>query len=193
VSPEGCKIIEVHYLGEGIDYTGAELHSHFVRERSGIAIDGVVAFVGGCEVDGKRLVDLEDFAAGNYIRARRMLHFVGEHFQCPLREGNVRLRLFASILKETIETMSPGSAVTRRGDDLFVGERKLTVAIATVSPVSSVFHCGVNVDPVGAPVPVIGLPELGIEVKPFALEALQRYRIECQAIELALRKVRGVP
>ncbi len=192
MSPEGSKIIEVRYLGEGIDYTGAELRSHFVRERSQIAVDGVVSFVGGCEVDGRHLVDLEDVAEGNFIRARRMLHFIGEHFQCPLREGNVRLRLFSSILKETIESMSPGTVVKRRGDDLFINERKLTVAVATATPVSTVFHCGVNIDPVGAPVPAIGLPELGIEVKPFALEALQRYRLECEAIELALRKVRGV-
>jgi hypothetical protein len=192
VSAEGCKIIDVRYIGEGIDYTGAELRSHFLRELSRIATDGVIAFVGGCEVDGRRLVDLEDATEGNFIRARRMLHFLGEHFQCPLREGNVRLRLFASILKETIEEMSPGTVVVRRGDDLFVSGRKLTVAIATVSPVSTVFHCGVNVDPVGAPVAAIGLPELGIEAKPFALEALARYRGECEAIELALRKVRGV-
>jgi hypothetical protein len=50
----------------------------------------------------------------------------------------------------------------------------------------------VNVDPLGAPVPAVGLAELGIDAKPFALSVLERYRGECEAIELAMRKVRGV-
>jgi hypothetical protein len=193
VNAEGCTIIEMRFLGEGIDYTGLELRSHFIRQRTRIASDGLIAFVGRCEVDGARLVDLEDAAAGSVIRARKMLHFIGEHFQCPLREGNARLRLFAAVVKEAIEEMAPGTPAARRGDDLFVNGRKLTVAICTVSPVSTLFHFGVNVDPLGAPVPAVGLAELGIETAPFALSVLERYRLECESIELALRKVRGVP
>jgi hypothetical protein len=193
VNGESGDGIEVRFLGERIDYTGLELRSHFIRERSGIACDGLVAFVGGCEVGGARLVDLEDAAAGSVIRARTMLHFIGEHFQYPLREGNARLRLFAAVVKEALEEAAPGATVARRGDDLFVNDRKLSVAICTVSPVSVLYHFGVNVDPRGAPVPAIGLAELGIEAEPFARSVLERYRDECRSIELAMRKVRGVP
>ncbi|MBN1162956.1 MAG: DUF366 family protein, partial [Candidatus Krumholzibacteriota bacterium] len=54
-----------------------------------------------------------------------------------------------------------------------------------------VFHCGVNIDPAGAPVPAAGLEEMGIEARDFAGRALERYCAECRSVEMALRKVRG--
>jgi hypothetical protein len=185
-------LVQTAFLAEEIAYTGAELRSHFVREKAGIPWDGVVAFTGACGVSGSRLVDLEDVEEQHEIVAKQMLHFIGEHFQCPLREGNVRLRLFASIVKETLEEMSPGVAVTRSGDDLFVNGRKLTVAICTASPMSLVFHFGVNVNPSGAPVSAVGLKKFDVEAKQFGLAVLDRYARECESIERALRKVRGV-
>lgn len=187
------RIVEMAFLPLPLDYTGAELRSHFVRERGRIEWDGVVAFVGACAVRGERLVDLEDAEGGSEIVAERMLHFIGEHFQCGLREANARLRLFVSIAREALEDRASAARVDRRGDDLFVGERKLSVAICTATPVSAVFHFGVNVDPLGAPVPAIGLVELGVDAAAFAREVLDRYAAECEAIERALRKVRAVP
>jgi len=189
---KGYKLIETSYLAEEIDYTGSELHSHFVREKAGIEWDGVIAFTGSSRVAGSRLVDLEDAEEQHEITAKRMLHFIGEHFQCSLREGNVRLRLFASIVKDTLDGMAPESAAVRDGDDLFVNGRKLTVAICTISPLSALFHFGVNIDPAGAPVSAVGLKKFGIDPKKFALAVLDRYAVECSSIERALRKVRGV-
>jgi len=189
---KGFTLLEAAFLAAEIEYTGSELRSHFVREKAGIGGDGVIAFTGACRVAGSRLVDLEDAEEQHEIVAKQMLHFIGEHFLCPLKEGNVRLRLFASIVKETLEEMSPGIAVTRDGDDLFVGDRKLTVAICTVSPLSLLFHFGVNINPSGAPVSAIGLKKFGIDTKRFGLAVLERYTLECESIERALRKVRGV-
>jgi hypothetical protein len=121
-----------------------------------------------------------------------MLHFIAEQFQQPLREGNVRLRLFAAIVKETLEEMSPGIEVTRDGDDLFVKGRKLTVAICTASTLSTVFHFGINVNPAGAPVAAVGLKKFDIDPKRFGLAVLERYALECASIERAIRKVREV-
>jgi hypothetical protein len=185
--------LETRWLDTGIGYTGAELRSHFIREITGVRDDGLVAFTGKCDVSGERLVDLEDAESGSVIVARMMLHFIGEHFQCPLPEGNVRLRLFASILADAIVGLVPGTPVTRLGDDLFIDERKLSVAICTVSPVSAVFHLGVNIDPSGAPVPAVGLDELGVDPRELAERAMAVYRSECESIGRALRKVRGVP
>jgi hypothetical protein len=192
VNERGYRLLETAFLAEEIEYTGSELRSHFVREKAGIAWDGVIAFLGPCRVAGKRLVDLEDAEEQHEIVAKRMIHFIGEHFQCSLREGNVRLRLFASIIKETLEEMSAGIAVTRDGDDLFVAGRKLTVAVTTASPLSAVFHFGVNVNPSGAPVSAVGLKKFDIDAKAFGLAVLERYARECESIERALRKVRGV-
>ena len=189
---KGFVLTGTAFLAEELAYTGAELRSHIVREKAGIPWDGVVAFTGACGVAGSRLVDLEDAEEQHEIIAKQMLHFIGEHFQCPLREGNLRLRLFASLTKEALEEMSPGIGVIRRGDDLFVGDRKLTVAICTSTPLSLVFHFGVNVNPLGAPVSAVGLKKFGLEAKVLGLAVLERYARECESIELALRKVRGV-
>ena len=185
-------LVEVLWTGRAADYDGSQLRSHYIREETGIASDAVIAFAGACDVRGGSLVDLEDAEAGSTIVAAHMLHFIGEHFQAPLRESNFRLRLFVSILKEQIEAAVPRVKLTRDGDDLFAGKRKLTVAITTTSSVSSLFHCGVNIDPAGAPVPAIGLEELGIDHAALAAAVLERYRDECMSVELALRKVRGV-
>jgi len=185
-------MLETKALQERIDYTGDQLRSHFVREKTGIDVDGVVAFRGACAVTGQRLVDLEDAEQHSSIIAEEMVHFIGEHFECTLREANYRLRLFVSILSESIKELAPAITVTRDGDDLYIGGKKLTVAIATVTPVSTVFHCGVNIDPRGAPVPAIGLAEVGVDGDRFTAAVLERYRRECLSIDRAIRKVRGV-
>jgi hypothetical protein len=180
------------FVEERIDYTGLELRSHFIRERTGIETDGLIAFIGRCRVEGNALVDLEDSEAGDFIEAERMLHFIGEHFAVGAREGNLRLRLLVAIVRELMEKDVGGAGIERKGDDLFVQDRKLTVAIATVSPVSSLMHLGVNIDPAGAPVAAVGLEELGIDPAGLARAVLERYGTECRSIEIALRKVRGV-
>ncbi len=192
MTDKGYDLIKTVFLEERMDYSGLELRSHFVRERSGIETDGLVAFIGGCSVKGDALVDLEDAEAGDFIAADRMLHFIGEHFDSGLREGNLRLRLLVAIVRELIEERSGEEGIERRGDDLYVRARKLTVAISTVSPVSSLMHLGVNIDPTGAPVAAVGLEELDIDPVDLAKATLGRYAEECRSIELALRKVRGV-
>lgn len=186
------ELIGTRFIDEEIDYDGRQLRSHFIRERTGLESDALVAFIGGCDVRGEDLVDLEDSEKGETIVASRMLHFIGEHFSIGLREGNVRLRLLASTAIELLAESPGGSRARRDGDDLYVDDRKLSVAICTRSPVSVVFHFGIDIDPAGAPVPAIGLEELGIEPSRFARTLMDRYRRECASIELALRKVRGV-
>jgi hypothetical protein len=95
-------------------------------------------------------------------------------------------------VRELIEKDATGAGIERKGDDLFAKGRKLTVAISTVSPVSSLMHLGVNIDPEGAPVEAVGLEELGIDHFALARDVLERYGAECSSVEIALRKVRGV-
>ena len=186
-------MIETRLLEDRIDYTGDQLRSHFVREVSGIDVDGVIAFRGSCVVRTDMLVDIEDAEKHSSIIAEEMLHFIGEHFECTLREANFRLRLFVSIIEETLSAIAPELELRRDGDDIFIGGRKLTVAIATVTPVSTVFHCGVNIDPAGAPVPAVGLYKEGVDPVKSAKAVLRRYGEECLSIDRAVRKVRGVP
>lgn len=185
-------MLETKILDKSADYTGEQLRSHFVREMSGITTDGVVTFRGACAVTGDLLVDIEDAEQHSSIIAEEMRHFIGEHFECSLREANYRLRLFVALTGEILRELAPGLTMRRDGDDLYVSGRKLTVAIATVTPVSTVFHCGVNIDPQGAPVPAVGLDEIEVDDGAFTSLLLERYAKECLSIDGAVRKVRGV-
>ena len=179
------------WIEDEMEYTGSQLRGHFVRETGGIKTDGVIAFAGMCRVSVSELVDLEDAEEGAVIRAEKMLHFIGEHFDCCLREANFRLRLFASIVMDLLRENGARPGLVRRGDDLYLEERKMSVGVATMTPVSAVFHFGVNIDPAGAPVQAAGLAEFGIDPQGTALSVLDRYRQECETVEMAVRKVRG--
>jgi len=185
------SVLETRWLNKEIEYTGGQLRGHYVRETGRIGTDGVVAFTGMCRVATSELVDLEDAEEGAVITAERMLHFIGEHFGCSLREANFRLRLFTSIVIDVLRGGGAGPELDRRGDDIFLKDRKMSVAVATMTPVSAVFHFGLNIDPAGAPVPAAGLEEFGVDPRETALSVLDRYRDECETIELAVRKVRG--
>lgn len=104
-----------------------------------------------------------------------------------------RQRLVVAEAAEILREMAPGLALRRCGDDLYRGERKLSVSVATRSPASGLIHFGVNVDPTGAPVPAVGLAELGVEPLEFARRLLAAYAEEMVGLERACAKVREVP
>ena len=183
-------LINTHFDGTERPYT--ELYGHFAFRTFGITGDAAVAFVGPCDVEGERLVDLADEHAGETIKAARMLHFVIEHFGVPLAEAVWRQRLFAAIVCEEVSARAPKASVRRQGDDVFANEGKLTVSIATVSPTSAVVHFGVNVDGAGAPVPVADLRSLGIDARELASAVLARYAAEAESARAAACKVKGV-
>jgi hypothetical protein len=58
-----------------------------------------------------------------------------------------------------------------------------------VSPVSTLIHFGINVDPAGAPVPAIGLAELGIDPAAFAPALLHLLDAEIEGVADAGSKV----
>ncbi|UCH78333.1 MAG: DUF366 family protein [Candidatus Coatesbacteria bacterium] len=183
-------MITTHFDSAERAYT--ELYGHFARKNFGLAGDAAVAFVGPCEVRGDKLVDLADRAAGNFIVAARMLHFVVEHFGLPLSEAVWRQRVLAALVAEEVARRVPGTAVERRGDDVYAAEGKLTVSIATVSPTSALIHLGVNVDATGAPVVAADLQGLGIDERELAEVILNRYAEEVETYREALGKVDGV-
>ncbi len=180
------------WLSQEIPYTGRELHSGWIADTAAIEGDALVAFVGSCEVPLEHMVDMEDVRRGVPIKAARMLHFLAEHFDTDLARTVLRQRLLVCRAAEILNQAS-AQLVRRDGDDLFVGERKLSVSIATSSPASTLIHLGLNIDPSGAPVPAIGLDELGVPVAEVAKQIMAAYVEELQSVEAAQRKVRGVP
>jgi hypothetical protein len=179
-------------LDKRIDYDGSQLHSHFALLEAQIMGDSMVAFFGGANVSNANLVDMIDRTSSNTIVAKEMLHFIVEHFPADLIFAVFRQRLLVAIARETL-LQHCDCPVERRGDDLFVKDRKLTVSIATISPVSTLIHFAVNIDPTGAPVPAIGLAEMGVDARDFALDLMRRVDQELDGITHSIVKVKAVP
>lgn len=182
-------------------YSGPELRPHFLLTEMGLQGSGIAAFLGPCQVKTEHLVDWEDRLVSDHIQSKQMLHLLGEFFGMTLREGVFAQRLIVAKLFEDLVARLPrlggGWSIRRSGDDIFVGkgseaERKLTVSIVTASPVSVLFHLGINVDPAGAPVPAIGLNELGIDAKEWIGPFLNSIQEEILGIDWACVKVRPV-
>jgi hypothetical protein len=177
-------------LDETVAYVGTELRSGWVREHTGAAGDAAVGFVGPCDVPTANLVDLDDARAGEYIRSASMAHVIVEHPACTLELAVLRQRILVALLGELLAAR--GKIARRDGDDLYYDGRKLTVSIAAPSSASSLIHLGINIDPAGAPVPAVGLAELGVEPRSLLHDLLSRYALELESAAHAATKVRTV-
>jgi len=178
-------------LDERIDYDGSQLSSLFAYRTAGLAGDSIVAFRGACRVTDETIVDVEDQRAGARIEGDDMLHFIAERFDERLEAMVLRQRLFGRLVADAIEERSDASVVVR-GDDLFIGTGKLSISVATVSPVSALFHFGLNIDQAGTPVETAALNDLSIAWEEAAAAALERYEVETRDVAFAARKVRWV-
>lgn len=185
------------WLKERIPYTGSELCPHWNSGKTGIFASSIVAFRGPCMVKTEELVDLEDSREGETIQAAEMLHFLGEWFEGGLDLAVARQRLliagFAEILARHVAP-EVRQFILRRGNDLFLAmpgkePRKLSVSIVTASPVSTLFHFGVNIDPAGAPVKAVGLSELGVNPEELASIVLRAWSEEWEGMAKARCKV----
>jgi hypothetical protein len=183
--------MKAHVAAEEITYTGEQLRSLWIYRTFGIEGDAIVWFVGPCDVSGDRLVDQVDAGAGDFIKAARMLHFIVEHFDGDLDHAILRQRLLVCLAREVLA--DDVQALRRVGDDLFVGDRKLSVSIATVSPVSTLIHFGINIDATGAPVPACGLAEFGLDPLRTAERLAAAYIAETKRMGKARCTVRSVP
>lgn len=181
------------FIEQEIKYTGEELAPHWIYRKFHLQGDAIVAFGGECEVKLTEMVDIEDVINNEPIYSKFMLSFIIEHFNIGLVEGVIRQRLLICIIKEAIENrLNEQHKVSRRGDDIFVDGKKLSVSIATKSLTSVLIHVGINIDPTGAPIDAIGLNFLKIlDTKEFAEYIMVKYSSEINDIILASTKVTG--
>ncbi|MBU6152885.1 MAG: DUF366 family protein [Bdellovibrionales bacterium] len=184
--------MKTQWMESPMPYLGPELKPHFILSKWKIEGSTLVAFRGPCDVKTEHLVDWEDRLQSDFIRAREMVHFLGEFFGITLKEGIWIQRLLVS--EWCVELLKRGIEVSREGDDLFVGGKKLSVSIVTASPVSVLLHLGINIDPEGAPVSAVGLGSLlpGVKVEELAARILSRFQNEYQSVDRASVKVRPV-
>lgn len=188
------------YLPDRINYDGSQLRSHWIFETAGLLGDAIVAFRGKCDVLREYMVDLVDKQAGSRIYSEDMLHFIVEHFDTDLERCILRQRLLIAIILEVLckfplplgERVKGEGGVDRRGNDLFDGDAKLSVSIATASPVSCLLHVGINVSSKNTPIKTKGLQDYNINPKALAEDVMKMYKIELEGVEEARWKVRGV-
>lgn len=179
------------FSNKKIDYDGSQLRSHFALDDLGVAGDSVVSFIGACAVK-EHMVDIEDSRKKEFIYSDSMLHFIIEHFDADLEKSIFRKRLFLSIIMEEIHKKTRVSRLRRIGNGLYDGNKKLTVAVATVSPVSSLIHVGLNISRTGVPIPVACLKDYGIDPKKLACEVMKKYCAEIESVYISKAKVKSV-
>ena len=184
--------MKTYFVKQEIKYIGSQLAPLWIYKNFKLQGDAIVSFVGECDVNLAHMVDIEDVINNEPIYSKLMLSFISEQFNVQLSEGVFRQRLLMCIIKELLEER--GVFVVRKGDDLMINGRKLSVSIATKSITSVLIHTGLNILSEDAPVDASGLTsELGItDIKDFALEVMKRYSEEIEDIMLATTKVRGV-
>jgi hypothetical protein len=184
-------MFRTRFLPAELVYDGTQLATHWPRRSAGLEGDCAVTFLGPAKVPTDNLVDLEDRRAGERITAARMLHLVGVRFGRTLAETVLRQRLYVFLAAERLRLRGVGLLV--EGDDIYTPDRrKLSVSIATVSPLAGLIHIGLNDDPSGAPVPAVGLAELEVDAADFAREFLGDLERAESALESAAAKVRAV-
>jgi hypothetical protein len=172
-----------------VDYDGTQIHSLWAYRVYGVQGDSLVAFQGGCEIPFANMVDLEDVRAQSRIASPRMLHFIAEHFDLDLEKAVLRQRLLAAIVRDEL-----GRDVRREGDDLFLGPGKLSISIATLTPVSSKIHFGINIErALNVGVETRALQDLGVDGTDLAKRVLVQYASQIDGIHDARTRVRGVP
>jgi hypothetical protein len=186
--------------GKKITYDGSQLRSLWAFTDHNVQGNSIVAFRGPCQVKVDSLVDLEDRKGNAEIYSDDMVHFIIELFDSDLDRTVVIQRLFLCVMKDVIEELKPELFISRRGNGLYIEveeeeeeDRKLTVSVATASPLSTLIHTGINVSSTGTPVPTLGLEDLEVPVDDFILKTLQGFINEMKGIALDRCKVRSVP
>ena len=183
--------MKAHWIEQEFPYDGSQLRSLFTYLNYKVQGDSISAWIGPCDIPNEHMLDGEDLVAEEQIRGGRMLHFIAEKFGQNLFSGVSLQRLLASIAQNLLEEMSE-KKLTRDGDDLYFGDGKLSISIATQSPVSTMIHFAVNVNNENTPVKTSSLEDIGLEPIPFAKELMNRFSNEVASIQVATEKVRPV-
>jgi hypothetical protein len=138
------------------------------------------------------MVDLDDKMKREFIYSTSMLHFIIEHFSCCLETAILRKRLFVSIIADEINALIRRNEFVRRDNGIYKGVSKLSVAVATKSPVSSLIHIGLNISSKDTPVNTACLKDHKIDPSKLALKCMKRYCDEMASVTMSKSKVRGV-
>lgn len=189
--------MQTHFIEEKYAYDGTQLRSLYAYLDHGILGPSIVSWQGACSISFDHMVDGEDLLAKAVIAGDEMLHFIIEVFDRDLFSGVLLQRLFASIARDYLKSQAGdvlgGQDLTRDGDDIFLGDRKLSISIATRSPVSVMVHFAMNVTNKGTPVKTLSLEDLKLSPRRVSEDLMNIFKNEYASIVAATQKVRPVP
>jgi hypothetical protein len=100
--------------------------------------------------------------------------------------------ILAIIIKDLLNEQLGKAVIRRRHTDLYDGEAKLSVSVATLSPVSALIHFGINISSRNTPVLTRGLEDYGINPRGFADSVMRQYVREIEDTQHARCKVKWV-
>ncbi|HEY9245365.1 MAG TPA: DUF366 family protein [Candidatus Methanoperedens sp.] len=159
----------------------------------GIKGDSIVIFHGPMDVSSENMKDLEDRNAKKAISGDDLIHIIVERFDSPasIRLAYYMQRLLIVCIMGVLQKR--GINTTRKGDDLFIDGKKLTVSIASAGISSEKIHCGINITSKGTPqeVRTVALDEFGLnEWEIIAPEISETFIQEVEDIEGDIVKTR---
>jgi len=190
---------------EQITYNGTAIGSHWALDKFDILGNSMISFRGPLKVPQSEMVDLldikEEGELGSYlITGKEAVQWIIEDFSPhpPNMELEYsRLRILVLVILEVLRKTIPDGEFRRSHTDIYVGEKKLSVGIATISKVSAKIHYALNLSSEGIPshVKAIGLYDLGmksLEVHSFSEEVGELYIEEMSRIARDCMKTRSV-
>lgn len=181
------------WLDQKLDYDGSQLAPLFAYRTTGTLGPSVIGFRGACNVLLDKMIDLEDLRASAEIRGSDMVHFIVEIFDHDLFGAVSFQRIIADLARATISELTGNRIGLRRdGDDLYLDNKKLSISIATASPVSQMIHFAVNVSNEGTPVATCALQDFDIPAEVFGRTMIAKIMHEFQSIVEATQKVRPI-
>lgn len=186
-----------YFIEKKMTYDGAQLRSLYAYLNHGILGPSIVSFRGPCSISFDHMVDGEDLLAKAVIEGSDMLHFIIEIFDRDLFSGVALQRLFASICRDYLNPQAMRTlgdqGLVRDGDDIYFSDRKLSISIATKSPMSTMVHFAMNISNKGTPVKTLSLDDLGVKPEKAAEDIMNLFKTEYLSILAATQKVRPVP
>lgn len=189
--------MQTHFIAKKFPYDGSQLHALFAYLEFGVQGPSIVSWRGPCSIPVQHMVDGEDLLAHALIQGDEMLHFIIEVFDRDLFSGVALQRLFAAIAKDYLESKAETSLQGRRlhrdGDDIYLNDHKLSISIATKSPMSTMVHFAMNITNDGTPVKTLCLKDLGLDPLRTAEDLMTNFKKEFVSMITATQKVRPVP
>lgn len=181
-------------LEKRIAYDGSQIAPLWAY-RMGIPGDSIVAFRGPMDVSPNNMKDLEDEMAKKTIKGDDVLHIIVERFSSPatMRLAYYMQRLLIVCIRDVLE--KHGIKTIRKGDDLFIDDKKLTVSIASTGVSCEKIHCGINISTEGTPddIRTTSLGMFGLtDWKTLAIEISETFVDELEDIESDIAKTRSL-